>query len=181
MYMADELLQEVDENDKPIGGVSRKDAKLYGNRYRIIRVIVEDEFGNILIQKRTPNKDTYPNCWDNSAAGHVDEGESYIETARREMAEEIGIADENLSLEKVDYFYSEATTPNGLHLNRFTTVYKVVLPHETKFTPQPEEVSEIKWASVDHVRSLVLKDAEVTDGLKVVFERYYNKSNDENN
>lgn len=181
MYMADELLQEVDENDTPIGGVSRKDAKHNGNRYRIIRIIIEDEFGNTLIQKRTPNKDTYPNCWDNSAAGHVDVGESYIDTARREMAEEIGIRDENLELEKVDYFYSEATTPNGLHLNRFTTVYKAKLPHATQFTPQPEEVSEIKWASIDEVRSLVLAGREVTDGLKVVFERYYNQSKNENN
>lgn len=174
----EEILQVVDENDRPIGGATRQELKSKGLRYRIVRISVEDKDGNVVVQKRVATKDTYPNCWDNSAAGHVDEGEDYLTAAKRELAEEIGLSD--VPLAEVGYYYSEAVTPSGLILNRFTKIYKTVVDRDTKFTPQPEEVSEIVWMSKSDIAELVAAGDEVTDGLTQVQERYYSQL-DENN
>jgi len=86
-----EQIWHVDENDKPIGPVGRDDSRKLGLRYRLVRISVEDRQGNILIQKRTATKKTYPNCWDTSAGGNIDYPESYEQAALRELSEEIGI------------------------------------------------------------------------------------------
>lgn len=167
----DDLLQEVDEHDNPIGAVSRRESKVSGRRHRVVRVIVEDEAGNTLIQKRVATKDMYPNCWDNAAAGHVDVGESYLTAVERELQEEIGI--EGVDLEEVCYYYSEAVSPTGQILNRFTKIYRTIVPHNTQFTLQPSEVSEVKWVTLDEVRSLVEEGTQISDGLLQAYEQYY--------
>jgi isopentenyldiphosphate isomerase len=45
----------------------------------------------VLWQLRGPYKDSAPNAWDHACSGHVAAGESVRESARRELAEEIGI------------------------------------------------------------------------------------------
>ena len=50
------------------------------------------------LQQRSRWKDRHPLKWDSSAAGHVAAEESYEETARRELEEELGI---NVPLEKL--------------------------------------------------------------------------------
>jgi isopentenyldiphosphate isomerase len=165
-----DILQEVDGSDEPIGGVGRKIAKQTGRKYRVVRIMVRDEKGNILIQKRVPTKDTYPNCWDNSAAGHVDLGETYEMAAKRELSEEIGIKD--AELKEVRYYYSEAVSPNGRKLNRFTKIYETTLPHNTHFVCQETEVSEVKWVSRLELDDIIAEN-NITDGLLQTYERYY--------
>lgn len=173
----EEILQVVDENDQPIGGATRKELKRTGLRYRIVRISVEDSDGNVVVQKRVASKDTYPNCWDNSAAGHVDEGEEYIDAAKRELFEEIGLR--NVQLEEIAYYYAETVAPTGHILNRFTKLYKTIVDHDTDFVAQPEEVSEITWMSKSDIAALVSDGTHVTDGLTQVHERYYSQQSED--
>lgn len=173
-----ELLDAVDENDIVIGTMTRKESKLTGKRYRIVRIVVNDDQGNTLIQKRVATKDTYPNCWDNAAAGHVDSGEDYASAATRELKEEVGLS--GFDLKEVMYYYSEVVTPKGQKMNRFTKMYTVTVPHDTKFVCQKSEVSEVKWVKLDEIRKLVEAGTEVTDGLTQTYERYLKKLLDEN-
>jgi hypothetical protein len=45
----------------------------------------------VLIQQRSEHKDTYPNCWDVSVAGHLTGDDGSLMTAARETEEEIGL------------------------------------------------------------------------------------------
>ncbi len=47
---------------------------------------------DILLQKRSAQKDSYPGCYDISAAGHVTAGEEFLPCALRELWEELGIS-----------------------------------------------------------------------------------------
>ena len=167
-----EQIWHVDENDKPIGPVGRDDSRKLGLRYRLVRISVEDRQGNILIQKRTATKKTYPNCWDTSAGGNIDYPESYEQAALRELSEEIGI--KVAALDEVAYFYAEAVDPDGNKMNRFTKVYRLVVDEQPELTLQPDEVSEARWVSLAELRDIVLGGA-ITDGLKQTFEHYYSK------
>ncbi len=46
----------------------------------------------LLMQKRSDRKDSYPGCYDISSAGHVPAGEGFTESALRELKEELGIS-----------------------------------------------------------------------------------------
>ena len=169
-----EQIWHVDENDNPIGAIGRDESRNTGERYRIVRVSIEDERGNILLQKRLETKKSFPGCWDTSAGGNIAYGESYEEAALRELREEAGI--EGANLVEVAYFYSEAADPDNRKLNRFTKVYRMLAPQDIEAIPQPEEVAEFVWATPDELADIVA-EGKVTDGLKQVYERYYKVRN----
>jgi isopentenyl-diphosphate delta-isomerase len=87
-----ERLTLVDENDQVIGVGDRKEAWVHGYYTRCIRVVLRDQNGRFLSQKRSMKKDTFPGMWTVAASGHVDEGETWDEAAYRETKEEIGVA-----------------------------------------------------------------------------------------
>ena len=47
--------------------------------------------GDIMLQKRSASKDTFPGLWDISVAGHISAGETPLQGALREINEEIGL------------------------------------------------------------------------------------------
>lgn len=165
-----EQIWHVDENDTPIGSIGRDESRRTGERYRIVRVSVEGDNGNVLLQRRLETKKSFPGCWDTSAGGNIAYGESYEDAAMRELREETGIDSANLT--EVAYFYSEATDPSDGSLNRFTKVYRVLLPKTVKLTPQPEEVAELVWVTRAEL-SKIVAEGKITDGLKQTYERYY--------
>jgi len=55
--------------------------------------------GNLVLQQRSEGKDTFPGKWDCSVGGHVTAGDTVMETAVREVQEELGVAVEASDLE----------------------------------------------------------------------------------
>ena len=92
-----ELFDVLDENGKPTGivrerGVAHLDGSLHMTAH--VWVVRESKEGgyDVLLQKRSRDKDSYPGCYDVSAAGHVRAPEGCLETAVRELSEELGIS-----------------------------------------------------------------------------------------
>ena len=165
-----EQIWHVDENDNPIGAVGRDDSRRTGARYRMARVSVEDADGNVLLQKRLPTKKSYPNCWDTAVGGNVIYQESYEDAAKREALEEIGLKVSNL--QEVAYFYGEVIDQSGKKMNRFTKMYRTVVDANTAFTPQPNEVSEVRWVTKHELLKLAAKEG-ASDGLQQAITHYY--------
>jgi 16S rRNA (adenine1518-N6/adenine1519-N6)-dimethyltransferase len=82
----------VDKNDRILGYASR--SQVHGNNllHRAVHILIFDEAGDVYLQQRSRWKDRHPLKWDSSAAGHVAASESYDETARRELKEELGVS-----------------------------------------------------------------------------------------
>ena len=89
-----EWLDVVDKNGEPTGEVvERSKAHREGIWHRTSHVwLVRKKNGRIevLVQKRSADKDAYPGCYDTSSAGHIPVGCSYEESAIRELKEELG-------------------------------------------------------------------------------------------
>jgi isopentenyl-diphosphate delta-isomerase type 1 len=164
-----DLILVVDEQDNPIGNETMEKVREQGLIHRIARIMVEDPSGRLLLQKRTA-KLLWPNCWDNSAAGHVDANEDYLTAAKRELFEEIGI--KASELEELGIYFTD-TTQGTNTLKRFNAVYRLV----TDSAPtdvQNDEVAEVKWFTRNEIRDLIQKHPDqVTDGLIDVMQRYY--------
>ncbi len=86
-----EILEITDENDRVTGTARRADIHRLGLMHRAVHVFLFNGAGEIYVQRRSPDKDRFPSVLDSSAAGHTDPGESYADTARRELLEELGI------------------------------------------------------------------------------------------
>ena len=90
-----ELLDIVDEKGNPTGEtVPREVAHREGIRHRTAHVWIFRRRGGvvqILLQKRSDNKDSDPGCYDISSAGHVQAGDEFLPSAIRELKEELGI------------------------------------------------------------------------------------------
>jgi 16S rRNA (adenine1518-N6/adenine1519-N6)-dimethyltransferase len=81
----------VDADDRITGEAPR--SEVHGNnlRHRAVHLFIFNGKGELFLQKRSAWKDRHPLVWDSSAAGHVEAGEDYDETASRELREELGV------------------------------------------------------------------------------------------
>lgn len=164
-----ERIQIVDEHDQPLGYATREEAWAQKLRHRFVRIVLFNEHGEVLIQKRSAQKKKYPNAWTDAATGHVDFGETYEIAAPRELAEEIGVTAELTFLGK---FYTEDIVENKATL-AFHGVFKGTIPKDTELGLDTSEVSEALWIEPAELKELIAASpADFTPGLRQVVERY---------
>ena len=87
-----ELIDVLDENGNKTGEVETKE-EIYkrGLWHRSVHIWIENDKQELLVQKRNPLKNTFPNLWAISSAGHVIAGETSIESGLRELKEELDV------------------------------------------------------------------------------------------
>ena len=88
----------VDNHDTPKGAAPRGEVHANNLLHRAVHILIFNPKGEVFLQLRSRTKDRHPLAWDSSAAGHVNVGEDYDQTANRELLEELGIT---APLEKV--------------------------------------------------------------------------------
>ncbi len=87
----EEQFQVVDQKDLPKRAAPRSLVHANNLLHRAVHVLIFNPAGEVFLQFRSPSKDRHPLKWDSSAAGHVNAGEEYDQTAARELREELGI------------------------------------------------------------------------------------------
>jgi 16S rRNA (adenine1518-N6/adenine1519-N6)-dimethyltransferase len=98
LTVGNERFPVVDPHDRILRYARRSDVHGNNLRHRAVHILIFDQAGDVYLQQRSRWKDRHPLKWDSSAAGHVEAEESYEETARRELKEELGI---NVPLQKL--------------------------------------------------------------------------------
>jgi isopentenyl-diphosphate delta-isomerase type 1 len=86
----EEIFDVVNDRDEIIDQLPRSEVHRLGLKHRAVHVLIFNAKGELFLQKRSMNKDTFPGCWDSSAAGHLNPGEAYDDCAIREVREELG-------------------------------------------------------------------------------------------
>ena len=90
-----EFFDIVDEKGIPTGeSIERTQAHKKGIRHRTAHIwIIREQDGKaqLLLQKRSAEKDSFPGRFDTSSAGHIQAGDEPEESAIRELYEELGI------------------------------------------------------------------------------------------
>ena len=98
--------------------------------HRAVHVLIFNSAGEIFLQMRSRWKDRHPLAWDSSAAGHVNAGEEYNQSAARELREELGIDTPLVRIAKLSA--SERTGYEFICLYRGS--------HDGELRPNPSEI-----------------------------------------
>ncbi|HLH67603.1 MAG TPA: NUDIX domain-containing protein [Candidatus Dormibacteraeota bacterium] len=87
----EELVEELDPEGRPLRVVPRAEMRQRNLRHRAVYVLVLDHQDRLLVHRRAPWKDVWPDRWDVAIGGVARVGEPPQDTARRELAEEAGV------------------------------------------------------------------------------------------
>ncbi len=155
----DELIDILNSDGKKTGKTCMKsEAHQKGIYHASVHVWIYDNNGNILVQKRAMLKDTHPNHWDVSVAGHIVAGESPIVSAIREIKEEIGLEIKENNLKKIGYFKSVFIHNENLKDLEYHYTYLCNYPIDIeKLIPQEEEVAALKLLSLYDFKKEVIE------------------------
>ena len=149
----DEILDVVDERGEPTGTkVPRTLAHRLGIRHRTAHVwLLRRREGQveILLQKRSREKDSYPGCYDISSAGHIPAGVGYIPSAMRELKEELGCEahpEELCFCGQRRFAFRKEFHGLPFYDRQVSNVYSLWRDMEPEeFALQRSEVSEVRW------------------------------------
>ena len=133
----------VDAEDRMTRIAGRDEMRKNGLLHRVVFVLVFNGRDEILVQTRTMSKDWYPGRIDLAAGGVMTAGESYEESAGRELQEELGIRSD-LDFEFKIYFEDNHCSPST---KSWGAVYSCL--SAGPFVLQPEEVERVCFMPVD--------------------------------
>lgn len=159
----EELWQAYNEQGEPAGSVTHKQARegaLHASAHIWVWRYNGDDV-EVLQQQRSHHARTWPDCWDVSAAGHVDEGETPLQAAVREATEELGV---RVQAEHLHLLYAHRQWgiffPNMIAEHEIQWVYGMPIERPEHFVLQEREVKAIRWLPLAELKRLVAKDPE---------------------
>jgi isopentenyldiphosphate isomerase len=132
---AEELVEELDQGGRPLRVVTRAEMRRRNLRHRAVYVLLLDHRDRLLVHRRAPWKDVWPDRWDVAVGGVAKVGEPPEVTARRELAEEAGVEVPLLYLGRGRYEDAEVRVVGEVFLAR----------HDGPFTFLDGEVVETAW------------------------------------
>lgn len=136
----DEQVALYGPDGRVVGAAPRSRVRAENLHHAATAVLVRDGRGRVYVHRRSPGKDVYPGLLDFCAGGVIQAGEEPIESAVREVAEELGVTGVELVPVGEDVYADDRTS------------YRAFLYAATYDGPirwQPEEVVEGNWVDAE--------------------------------
>jgi len=159
MLARDETVLIVDGDNNEIGSAPRHAMRSKGLPHRATYILVFNSQGKLFVQKRTMIKDIYPGYYDIAAGGVVLAGESYDESAERELFEELGIRDIPLTSH---FEFKHADDHNTVWGRVYSCIY------DGAMTLQAEEIESGFFTAPEAILALSEKEPFTPDGIYVL-------------
>ena len=152
-----EFFDVLDEQGNTTGKIkARSQVHKDGDWHKAVHIWIVNDKDDVLLQKRSPNKDSYPNMWDISSAGHLTAGDDSLSGAIREIKEELGVDILPSQLALIGTRKSSSKPSASFINNEFNDVYLLRLSLDlSKIQLQEEEVSEVKYIPIDDFRHMI--------------------------
>lgn len=151
-----ELLDVLDDNGLKTGITKDKD-EIYktGEWFRSVHIWIVNDNNELLLQKRSLYKTTFPNLWAVSVSGHVMAGETSIQAVIREVKEELDI-DINSNQCKYLFTIRRQNIFNNCINRVYDDVYIVKLNIDVaNANIQRTELNEIKYFNLYNLKDML--------------------------
>lgn len=145
-----EIWDVYDINENKLNKTVERDADvlLEGEYHLSVDVWIVNSQNQFLIQKRSHNKKLFPDMWECSAGGAVISEEDSYQGCIREIQEELGITPDMENARMIHKFVRNKNALVNVWLIRQDVNIKDI-------KLQKEEVSDIKYASVDDIKRML--------------------------
>ena len=161
MTTPEELFDVVDDWDHVTGQLPRSEVHRRKLRHRAVHIFVFRSDRTMLIHRRTDDKEEFPGVWTSSASGHVSAGESYEESADRELTEELGFTAPLTRRHKFDACPSTSM--------EFTELYTCLWDGDV--APDPGEIAEIEWGDPSEIDRRIVQQPDVfSPAFRLLFQ-----------
>jgi isopentenyl-diphosphate delta-isomerase len=143
----------VDEHDAELGVAPKLEVHRDGRLHRAVSVVLFDDSGHVLLQRRASTKYHSAGLWSNTCCGHPLPTESTIDAGTRRLRAEMGI--EACALALAGRFIYRARLDNGLVEHELDHVLVGVWAGSP--LPDAREVSAWQWMPLDQLTTDVEK------------------------
>ena len=151
----DLLVELVDEVGTAIGACSVAQAHAApGRRHRAFSVLLYDQSGRLLVQRRAAAKTRFADRWSNTCCGHQAPGQGTTTAAAQRLAAELRLAPEHTTeLTEVGVLSYEVRDPASGRVEREWDHVLIASLTGGDAVPDEAEVSEVAWVWVDSLRA----------------------------
>ncbi|MBP9855715.1 MAG: NUDIX hydrolase [Candidatus Pacebacteria bacterium] len=163
----DEYLDLVDAQDQVIGKKLRSEIQAENlHNFRVINAFIVNSKGELWIPRRTATKRIFPLAFDMSVGGHVESGESYDDTFKRETMEEL-----NINVDQVKYRLLGKLTPED-GVSSYMQVYEISLDEAPNYNP--DDFVEYFWLTPAEVLKRIEEGEKTKTDLPTLIKKFYN-------
>ncbi|MGV6861859.1 MAG: isopentenyl-diphosphate Delta-isomerase [Putridiphycobacter sp.] len=155
----------VNHKDEVVGFENKLVAHQKGLMHRAISVLVFNEKGEWLLQKRAKDKYHSGGLWTNTCCSHPYPNESVENAAKRRLIEEMGL---DVDVKFLYHFHYNIKVDNNLSENELDHVFIA----KTNSAPQlnPDEASDFKYISTANLEKDIAENPEnYTGWFKIIF------------
>lgn len=154
----------VDANDQALGTMGKMEAHQKGVLHRAFSILLFNDEGKILLQKRSRHKYHSSGLWTNACCSHPLPGENLNDATRRRLREEMGI---ELQPTFSHTFIYKAHLDNDLIEHELDHVFVGTFNGKPRINTN--EVEDWKFADVAWLRQdMVLNPSAYTEWFKVI-------------
>jgi isopentenyl-diphosphate delta-isomerase len=162
----------VDESDKSIGTEEKIKAHKNGLLHRAFSIFVFNPSGELLLQKRNPEKYHCGNLWSNTCCSHPRPEELLRMAIHRRLIEEMGF---DCELFHMGSFIYRSRLSNGFTEYEVDHMYQGT--HGGKITVNEKEVSDYRWIDLRTLHEdLTINQNNYTPWLKPALKAFFNTS-----
>ena len=147
------LVEVVDPSGAPIGAATvAASHEAPGQLHRAFSVLLMDDRGDVLLQRRAAGKTRFALRWANTCCGHPGPGEDIAAAAAARLKEEMGLAAGPLA-EAGRFVYHAEDPQTGRVEREYDHVLTARAGRSAAPRPDPAEVAEWRWVSVEELRA----------------------------
>ena len=138
----------VDRRDTPIGTADKLEAHRTGALHRAFSVFVQNQRGEMLLQRRARTKYHSGGLWSNTCCSHPRPGEDTGEAVRRRLREEMGF---DCPTDRVASLIYRADVGGGLVEHEYDHLF--LGRWDGAPSPDPAEVEDWRWVAPADLRA----------------------------
>ncbi len=136
------------------------------SNFRVVNCFLVNSEGKLWIPRRTAAKRLFPSCLDVSMGGHVESGETYDFSFKRELAEELNIDADTTPWKMIGHLSSIDD-----NVSAFMNVYEIRTDKVPNFNP--DDFTEYYWLTPEELLQRIADGDGAKGDLPKLVRKFY--------